>query len=77
MGRKEKKGKPEIYKNKTTLTVYLILRGLIIIAMVRAIFRQEYQNVFFCALSLFLLIMPSIISRKLEIMLPSTLEIII
>lgn len=79
MGKEGKKRSPrkEIYKNKTTLTVYLILRGLIILAMVRAIFRQEYQNVFFCALSLILLIMPSIISRKLEIMLPSTLEIII
>ena len=79
MGKEGKKRSPrkEIYQNKTTLTVYLILRGLIILAMVRAIFRQEYQNVFFCALSLILLIMPSIISRKLEIMLPSTLEIII
>ena len=79
MGKEGKKRSPrkEIYKNKTTLTVYLILRGLIILAMVRAIFRHEYQNVFFCALSLILLIMPSIISRKLEIMLPSTLEIII
>ena len=77
MGKKDKKSKSGLYKNKTTLTVYLILRGLIILAMVRAIFRQEYQNVFFCALSLILLIMPSIISRKLEIMLPSTLEIII
>lgn len=65
------------YKNKTTLTVYLILRGLIILALIRAIFRQEYQNVFLCALSLALLLMPSIIARKLEIMLPSTLEIII
>lgn len=79
MGKEGKKRSPrkEIYKNKTTLTVYLILRGLIILAMVRAIFRHEYQNVLFCALSLILLIMPSIISRKLEIMLPSTLEIII
>ena len=79
MGKEGKKRSPrkEIYKNKTTLTVYLILRGLIILGMVRAIFRHEYQNVFFCALSLILLIMPSIISRKLEIMLPSTLEIIL
>lgn len=71
----KKKRRP--YQNKTTLTVYLILRGLIILSMIRAIFRQEYQNVFLCGLSLILLIMPSIIARKLEIMLPSTLEIII
>jgi len=75
--KKEKKIKIRPYRNKTTLTVYLILRGLIILAMVRAVFRQEYQNVFLCALSLILLIMPSIIAKRLEIVLPSTLEIII
>ena len=65
------------YKNKTTLTVYLVLRGLIIFTLVRAVLRREYQSVFLCALSLVLLIMPSIISRKLKIVLPSTLEIVI
>lgn len=75
MERNKKRLRP--YKNKTSLTVYLILRGLIILAMIRAVFRQEYQNVFLCALSLILLVMPSIVARKLEIMLPSTLEIII
>ena len=65
------------YKNKTTLTVYLVLRGLIIFTLIRAVLRREYQSVFLCALSLVLLIMPSIISRKLKIVLPSTLEIVI
>ena len=65
------------YKNKTTLTVYLVLRGLIIFILVRAVLRREYQSVFLCALSLVLLILPSIISRKLKIVLPDTLEIVI
>ena len=65
------------YKNKTTLTVYLVLRVLVILTLVRAVFRREYQSVFLCALSLFLLVLPSIISKKLKIVLPSTLEIII
>ena len=65
------------YKNKTTLTVYLVLRALIILALVRAVFRREYQSVFLCALSLGLMVLPSIISKKLKIVLPSTLEIII
>ena len=65
------------YKNKTTLTVYLVLRGLIIFILVRAVLRREYQSVFLCALSLVLLIMPSIISRRLKIVLPDTLEIVI
>ena len=65
------------YKNKTTLAVYLVLRGLIIFILVRAVLRREYQSVFLCALSLVLMIMPSIISRKLKIVLPDTLEIVI
>ena len=65
------------YKNKTTLTVYLVLRVLVILTLVRAVFRREYQSVFLCALSLFLLVLPSVISKKLKIVLPSTLEIII
>ena len=65
------------YKNKTTLAVYLELRGLIIFILVRAVLRREYQSVFLCALSLVLMIMPSIISRKLKIVLPDTLEIVI
>lgn len=71
------KNRRVFYQNKTTLTVYLILRGLIILAMIRAVFRQEYQNVFLCGLSLVLLVMPSIVAHKLEIVLPSTLEVII
>lgn len=76
MPRKAKKGKP-IYRNKTTLAVYLVLRGLIIFVLVRAVLRREYQSVFLCALSLILMLLPSIISRKLKIVLPSTLEVII
>ena len=65
------------YKNKTTLTVYLVLRAMIILALVRAVFRREYQSVFLCALSLGLMVLPSILSKKLKVVLPSTLEVII
>ena len=66
-----------IYKNKTTLAVYLTLRALIIFILIRAVFRAEYESVFLCALSLVLMLMPSILSKKLKIVLPDTLEIII
>ena len=65
------------YKNKTTLTVYLVLRGLIIFILVRAVLRREYQSVFLCGLSLVLMLLPSIISRRLKIVLPDALEIVI
>lgn len=78
MARKPKnKKETPIYKNKTTLTVYLVLRGLVIFVMVRALLRQEYQSMALCGLSLFLMILPSIVSRRLKVVLPSTLEIII
>ena len=75
MARERKENR--FYKNKTTLTVYLVLRALIIFILVRAVLRREYQSVFLCALSLVLMIMPSIISWRLKIVLPDTLEIVI
>lgn len=76
MARKIKKENP-YYHNKTTLTVYVVLRALIIFVMVRSLLRREYQSMALCGLSLFLMILPSIVSRRLKIVLPSTLEIII
>ena len=75
MARERKENR--FYKNNITLTVYLVLRGLIIFILIRAVLRREYQSVFLCALSLVLLILPSIISRRLKIVLPDTLEIVI
>ena len=74
---KEKLKKAQPYSNKTTLTVYLVLRGLIILIMVRAVLRGNYESVFLCALSLVLLILPSILQKRLYITLPSTLEVVI
>lgn len=68
---------PPPYRNRATLIVYLILRALIIFALVRAVLRGDYESVFLCALSLALLLMPSILQRKLDITLPSAMEIII
>lgn len=74
---REKREKTRPYKNKTTLTVYLVLRALIIVAMVRALLLGNYESVFLCALSLILLLLPSILQKQLYISLPSTLEIFI
>lgn len=66
-----------LYKNKSSLIVYFFLRGLVILSMARAFVRQDYQSVFLCGLSLILMLLPSILSHKLDIKLPSTLEIFI
>lgn len=65
------------YTNKATLAVYLVLRGLVILSMVRAALRGQFESVFVCGMTLVLLIMPSVLTRKLEVELPTTLEIII
>ena len=75
--KKEKKAKVAPYANKRTLTVYLVLRALVIAVMVRAFFREAYENMFMCGLTLVLMILPSILTKKLKIYLPSALEIVI
>ena len=75
--KKEKKSKVAPYANKRTLTVYLVLRALVIAVMVRAFFRGAYENMFMCGLTLVLMILPSILTKKLKIYLPSALEIVI
>ena len=78
--KKSRKAKPEkipYYTNKATLAVYLVLRGLVIFSLVRAALRGNFESVFLCGLTLGLLILPSILTRRLKIELPTTLEIII
>ena len=69
--------KMQPYSNKGTLIVYLVLRALVLLVMVRSFLRADYESVFLCGLTLVLMILPSFFSRKLNIELPSTLEIII
>ena len=65
------------YSNKATLAVYLVLRGLVIFSLVRAALRGQFESVFLCGLTLGLMLLPSVLTRKLQIELPTTLEIII
>lgn len=65
------------YTKKSTLTVYLVLRALVIFVLVRAAMRLDFESVFLCGLTLVLMILPSVFTRRLHIELPSTLEIII
>ena len=67
----------KIYSNRSSIIVYFVLRGLIILTMIRAFSRQDYQSVFLCLLSLILMLLPSFLAHKLDMKLPSTLEIFI
>lgn len=62
---------------KSTIVVYLILRTLVILIMIRQLILGEYNNAFFCLLSLVLFTVPFRLQKKFKITLPNTLEIII
>lgn len=67
----------EIREHKSSFAVYLVLRALVILVMVLQIFNRNYENVFYCILTLLLLIVPSFIQMEFRIEIPTTLEIII
>lgn len=71
-----KKKEPR-YADKRTLAVYLLLRFLVVLVMVRSAVRKDAESVFVCLLTLVLLILPSVIQKKLRVEFPTTLEIII
>lgn len=67
----------EIREHKSSSLVYFTLRALVIVSMVLQFFNQNYENVFYCLLTLILLVLPSFIQVQFKIELPTTLEIII
>lgn len=75
--KQKKTQKKPYYTNKATLAVYLVLRALVLFSLVRAAVRGQFESVFLCSMTLVLLVLPSILTRKLAIELPTTLEIII
>lgn len=64
-------------KRKINITVFIVLRALVILTMVSQFIHKNYANVFTCVLTLFLFLIPSIADRKFNIELPSVLESII
>ena len=64
-------------KPSNELRVRTILTILIVICAVRQFINDDYQNVFICFLSLFLLGLPRFIEKKLDLDLPPFLEVII
>ena len=63
--------------SKATLFVYITLRILIILCLIREFFNGNYQNALLCVLSFILFLLPSFIERKFKIDLPNILETII
>ena len=64
-------------KKRNVAVVYWLLRLSVIAIMVAQFFNHNFENVFLCVLTLVLLLMPTIMERRLKIDLPNALEIII
>ncbi len=69
--------KKQIKKNKGVFAVYAVLRLFVIIALILSCVQAKWENVFTCALSLILFLLPAFIEKNFKIDLPSALEIII
>lgn len=66
-----------LLKKPVVSAVYIALRAAVILVMIAQFFNKNFENVFLCALTLILFILPTVLERKLEVDLPDTLEIII
>lgn len=66
-----------IKENKSTFAVYIILRIIVIVALVVAVLRRDFETAFVCCLSLLLFLAPAFVEKTFKIYLPSVLEIII
>ncbi len=64
-------------KSIFTITIYFILRLLVIVCMVAQSLHGNWNNFFICLLTLILFTFPTLISKKFHIRLPDTLETIV
>lgn len=77
--KKKRKSVLQVYKEtrRSSLLVYLIIRGLVLFCLVRQVINFDLENVFICLLTLVLLTLPMFVQKNFKIELPNTLEIII
>ena len=64
-------------KKNVKVTIYLILRILVIISLITQIFLREWGNAFLCIATLIAFTLPNLIANKYKIELPNVLESIV
>ena len=69
--------KLDVRQHPILFTTYVVLRVLVLLVMIREVFKGDYYNVFLCGLTLVLFMIPTFVEHRLHIDLPNTLEIII
>ena len=60
-----------IHHDLPVFIVYLVLRLIVVVSLVSAILRKEYESAFLCALVLVLFLVPLFVERNFGIQLPS------
>ena len=65
----------ELREHRSSFLVFLVLRALVVVSLIRQFFLHNYESVFLCALTILLLYVPSWIQVRLRIELPPVLEI--
>lgn len=64
-------------KRRKKLIIYIILRLLVILSLIRQIILHDYENAFVCIITLLLFTLPDIVKNKFKVKLPKLLESII
>lgn len=74
---KEKEKTKTREKRSVKVTIYFILRILVIISLVAQVFLREWGNVFLCIVTLIAFTLPNLIANRYKIELPNVLESIV
>lgn len=64
-------------KKRAKVSIYFILRLLVIISLIAQVFLREWGNVFLCIVTLVAFTLPNLIAKKYKIELPNVLESIV
>ena len=67
----------ELKEHKSSFIVYFTLRALVILLGIFCLINGRYESLFFCILTLVLLILPSVFQLTFRVELPTPLEIIL
>lgn len=77
MKRLNKAMKMELREHRSSFLVYMILRILVVVVLCVQIYERNFESVFLSALTLLLLLIPSLVQVTFRIELPTVMEIIV
>lgn len=72
-----RKYKNEVKKHKAAFIVFVTLRLLVVLAIIFSCISGNYENLFYCALTLILFALPTFVEKNFGIELPGALEVVI